>query len=102
MFILIHSDSKFALYAYNRVPTHSGNQGKPGKWVCTFPVRELMKFPKSGINQGISFFVFLTESEYLCLFVPAEWYGNGCILVDDVMLFPLIYYYLGHHQGASL
>ena len=23
-----------------RVPTQSGNQGKSGKWVCTFPVRE--------------------------------------------------------------
>ena len=34
---------------YNRVPSHSGNQGKPWKWVFIFPVRE---FGKNAKNHG--------------------------------------------------
>ena len=59
-------------YAQNaittRVPTQIGNQGKHGRWVCTFPVREkswnyIKKIQKSWKSQGISNFMSLTRSE---------------------------------------
>ena len=62
-----------------RVPSHSGNQGKPGKWVSNFPVRENSRIwenhKKSGKTQGIcdsdpegkGFYFYFASLGYVCL-----------------------------------
>ena len=59
---------------YNRVPTLSGNQGKPGKRFFTFPVMEksgnFIKIPK--IREKLGFLYFFSASsnkhKYFCIF----------------------------------
>ena len=59
---------------YNRVPTLSGNQGKPGKRFFTFPVMEksgnFIKIPKIQEQSGnFYFFVsFLAEISSVCIY----------------------------------